>query len=82
MDFTRFMTENFAAFEYKTQEEVFTIIKYLTSVLSTVGMELLQIISPSHLLASLHDSPPDESSMAIDAEGPNLDGQHDLASDK
>lgn len=47
------MAENFAAFDYKTQEEVFTVIKYLTTVLSTTGMELLEMISPSHLLAQL-----------------------------
>ncbi|KAF8073449.1 hypothetical protein FPV67DRAFT_1559883 [Lyophyllum atratum] len=54
VDFTRYMAENFSAFDYKTQEEVFTVIKYLTSVLSTTGMQLLEIISPSHLLTHLH----------------------------
>ena len=49
------MAENFAAFDYKTQEEVLTVIKYLTSVLSTTGMQLLEIISPSHLLTHLHE---------------------------
>ncbi|TFK39055.1 hypothetical protein BDQ12DRAFT_682942 [Crucibulum laeve] len=56
VDFTRYMTENFATFDYKTQEEVFTVVKYLTSVLSTTGMQLLEIISPSHLLTHLHGS--------------------------
>ena len=50
------MAENFAAFDYKTQEEVLTVIKYLTSVLSTTGMQLLEIISPSHLLTHLHEN--------------------------
>ena len=50
----RYMAENFATFDYKTQEEVFTVIKSLTSVLSTTGMQLLEIISPSHLLTTLH----------------------------
>ena len=54
MDFTRYMTENFAAFEYKTQEELLTVIKSLTSVLSTSGMQLVEILSPSHLLTQLH----------------------------
>ncbi|KAF8968942.1 hypothetical protein BDZ97DRAFT_1797116 [Flammula alnicola] len=54
VNYTRFMAENFAAFDYKTQEEVLTVIKYLTSVLSTTGMQLLEIISPSHLLTHLH----------------------------
>lgn len=48
------MTENFAAFEYKTQEEVLTVLKYLTGVLSTTGMQLVENLSPSHLLSQLH----------------------------
>lgn len=52
------MAENFATFDYKTLEEVLTVIKYLTSVLSTTGMQLLEIISPSHLLTHLHGSQP------------------------
>ncbi|KAF9457433.1 hypothetical protein BDZ94DRAFT_1326256 [Collybia nuda] len=54
IDFTRYMAENFSAFDYKTQEEVFTVIKYLTTVLSTTGTQLLEIISPSHLLTHLY----------------------------
>ncbi|KXN83113.1 Protein rad9 [Leucoagaricus sp. SymC.cos] len=55
VDFTRYMAENFAAFDYKTQEEVITVIKFLTMVLSTTGMQLLEIVSPSHLLKQLHE---------------------------
>lgn len=51
------MAENFAAFDYKTQEEVFTVIKYLTSVLSTAGMQLVEVLSPSHLLSQLRGPP-------------------------
>jgi len=51
------MAENFATFDYKTVEEVLTVIKYLTNVLSTTGMQLLEILSPSHLLTHLHDNP-------------------------
>lgn len=51
------MTENFAAFDYRTQEEVLTVIKYLTSVLSTTGMQLVESLSPSHLLSQLHGAP-------------------------
>jgi cohesin loading factor subunit SCC2 len=47
------MAENFSAFDYKTQEEVLTILKHLTSVLSTAGMQLLAVLSPSHLLTQL-----------------------------
>lgn len=49
----RYMAENFAMFDYKTQEEVITVIKHLTVVLSTSGMHLLEMISPSHLLSQL-----------------------------
>jgi cohesin loading factor subunit SCC2 len=48
------MAENFASFEYKTLEEVLTVIKYLTNILSTTGMQILEIVSPSHLLTHLH----------------------------
>lgn len=54
VDFVRYMSENFAAFDYKTQEEVLTVLKYLTAVLSTTGMQLVETLSPSHLLAQLH----------------------------
>ncbi|KAJ3516976.1 hypothetical protein NLJ89_g794 [Agrocybe chaxingu] len=54
INYNRYMAENFAAFDYKTQEEVLTVIKYLTNVLSTTGMQLLEIVSPSHLLSQLH----------------------------
>lgn len=48
------MAENFAMLEYKTQEEVMTVIKYLTSFLSTTGVQILEVLSPSHLLSQLH----------------------------
>lgn len=54
VDFMRYMAENFATFDYKTQEEVITVIKHLTTALSTTGMQLLEMISPSHLLSQLH----------------------------
>ena len=55
MEFARYMAENFASFDYRTQEEVLTVLKYLTSVLSTTGMQLVELVSPSHLLKQLHD---------------------------
>jgi cohesin loading factor subunit SCC2 len=55
VDFVRYMAENFAAFEYKTQEEVLTVLKYLTSILSTSGMQLAETLSPAHLLKQLHE---------------------------
>ena len=55
IDFARYMAENFASFDYKTQEEVLTVAKSLTSVLSTTGMQVVESISPSHLLSQLRD---------------------------
>jgi len=70
VDFTRYMAENFASFDYKTQEEVITVIKYLTTVLSTTGTQLLETISPSHLLAQLHSiSQPIPIAQAPDGDG-------------
>lgn len=70
------MAENFAAFEYKTHEEVLTVLKYLTAVLSTAGMQLVETLSPSHLLAQLHaptstspDAPPSTAEMTSAASG-------------
>ena len=35
VDFSRYMAENFATLDYKTQEEVLTVIKALTNILAT-----------------------------------------------
>jgi cohesin loading factor subunit SCC2 len=51
------MAENFSALEYKTQEEVLTVIKYLTSVLSTIGMQLVETLSPWNLRDQLGTLP-------------------------
>ena len=67
MNYTRYMAENFATFDYKTQEEVFTVIKSLTSVLSTTGMQLLEIISPSHLLTTLHGTSQPEINIPVES---------------
>ncbi|KAI0292379.1 sister chromatid cohesion C-terminus-domain-containing protein [Russula brevipes] len=53
VDFARYMAENFAAFDYKTQEEVLLVVKNLTNVLSTAGMQCVEALSPGHLLAQL-----------------------------
>ncbi|KAJ3559315.1 hypothetical protein NM688_g422 [Phlebia brevispora] len=55
INFARYMAENFASFDYKTQEEVLTVLKYLTSVLSTTGSQIVELLSPSHLLTQLHE---------------------------
>lgn len=53
VNFARYMAENFAAFDYKTQEEVLLVVKSLTTVLSTAGMQCVEALSPGHLLAQL-----------------------------
>ncbi|KAI9448916.1 sister chromatid cohesion C-terminus-domain-containing protein [Russula earlei] len=53
VDFARYMAENFAAFDYKTQEEVLLVVKSLTNVLSTAGMQCVEALSPGHLLTQL-----------------------------
>ncbi|KAH0832222.1 sister chromatid cohesion C-terminus-domain-containing protein [Lanmaoa asiatica] len=55
VEFSRYMAENFATLDYKTQEEALTVIKHLTSILSTSGMQLIEVVSPSNLLAQLHE---------------------------
>ncbi|GJJ15616.1 hypothetical protein Clacol_009894 [Clathrus columnatus] len=49
VDFVRYMAENISAFDYKTQEEVLAVIRQLTSVLSVVGMALVETIAPTTL---------------------------------
>lgn len=66
VDFTRYMAENFATFEYKTQEEVFTVINFLTKELSTTGVQLLDVISPAHLLTHLHPPPPPSATPSLE----------------
>jgi len=39
--------------DYKTQEEVLTIIRQLTTVLSTTGLQLVELLFPSHLRKEL-----------------------------
>jgi cohesin loading factor subunit SCC2 len=85
VDFVRYMAENFASLDYKTQEEVITVIKHLTSVLSTAGMQVIDILSPSHLLVQLHDTQPADNALqqllpsdlpSIDRAFPNLPSSH------
>lgn len=40
----RFIAENMSAFDYKTQEEVLTVIRHLTHVLSVAGMHIVEIL--------------------------------------
>jgi cohesin loading factor subunit SCC2 len=52
--FARYMADNIACFEYKLQEDVLTVAKHLTSVLSTSGTQLVETVAPAHLLTQLH----------------------------
>lgn len=46
IDFVRYMAENLSALDYKTQEEVLTVIRHLTLVLSTAGMQVYAVWAP------------------------------------
>jgi cohesin loading factor subunit SCC2 len=50
------MAENFATLEYKMQEDVLTVIKHLTAMLLTTGMQMLELISPGLLLSCCSDN--------------------------
>ncbi|KAH9175682.1 hypothetical protein EDB89DRAFT_2135583 [Lactarius sanguifluus] len=67
VDFARYMAENFAAFDYKTQEEVLLVIKSLTNVLSTAGMQCVEALSPGNLLAQLQARPSQTAHLALPA---------------
>lgn len=71
--FIRYMAENFASFDYKTQEEVITVIKDLTAVLSVDGMRLLEIISPSNLISQLRGPAAGGETMDVDTQGQDQD---------
>ncbi|THG98726.1 hypothetical protein EW145_g7376 [Phellinidium pouzarii] len=51
--FVRYMAENFASFDYRTQEEVLTVVKTLTRELAETGALLVERIAPDNLLAQL-----------------------------
>ena len=52
--FARYMADNLASFEYKLQEDVLTVTRNLTSVLSTSGAQLVETVAPAQLLTQLH----------------------------
>lgn len=56
VNFTRYMAENFSSFDYRTQEEVLTVIKILTRELAETGALLVERIAPGNLLAQLKPS--------------------------
>ncbi|CAE6432892.1 unnamed protein product [Rhizoctonia solani] len=44
LDLVRYIAENISAFDYKTQEEILTVIRHLTHVLSVAGMHIVEIL--------------------------------------
>jgi cohesin loading factor subunit SCC2 len=68
IDFARYMAEIFSAFDYKTQEEVLLVVKSLTNVLSTTGMQCIEALSPGYLLAQLQ-APIGQQLLRIQADG-------------
>ncbi|EJD50599.1 hypothetical protein AURDEDRAFT_182486 [Auricularia subglabra TFB-10046 SS5] len=77
IDFARYMAENLATLDYKTLEEVLTIIRHLTSVLSVAGMQLVEVISPSNLLRQLHGDAEVALGNAMDVDGVVGKSPHD-----
>jgi len=64
--FARYKADNIACFEYKLQEDVLTVTKHLTSILSTWGAQLVETVAPAQLLTQLHgDSETDEERVAV-----------------
>ncbi|KZS93617.1 hypothetical protein SISNIDRAFT_454038 [Sistotremastrum niveocremeum HHB9708] len=64
IDFARYMAENVAALDYKTLEEVLTVIRHLTSVLSVAGTQIYDTYVPvADVLSS--------SQLSTVPEGPN-----------
>ncbi|KAG9034044.1 Sister chromatid cohesion protein 2 [Tulasnella sp. JGI-2019a] len=55
--FVRYMAENLSALDYKTQEEILTVIKHITSVLSVVGMQVAGIWRAQDGLSGPGESP-------------------------
>lgn len=56
VQFVRYMAENFSSFDYRTQEEVMTVVKTLTRELAETGALLVERIAPGNLLAQLRPS--------------------------
>ncbi|KIJ54752.1 hypothetical protein M422DRAFT_775001 [Sphaerobolus stellatus SS14] len=79
VDFIRYLAENVSAFDYKTQEEVLTVIRHLTSVLSVVGMALIETVAPTTLGDNLVEMAPPPSTPAQPAV-PNMDVSSPLSS--
>lgn len=67
--FARYMADNLACFEYKVQEDVLTVAKHLTSVLSTSGTQLVETVAPAHLLTQLHGGGGVDQERAVVSEG-------------
>lgn len=51
VNFVRYMAENFASFDYRSQDDIFTVLKVLTRELAETGAQVLERIAPGNLLA-------------------------------
>ncbi|KAI5117240.1 hypothetical protein M0805_001558 [Coniferiporia weirii] len=51
--FARYMVENFASFDYRSQEEVLIVVKTLTRELAETGALLVERIAPNNLMIQL-----------------------------
>lgn len=47
--FCRFLADNLAAFDYKTQEEVFVVVERLTAIISVTGVHIFDLLSRARL---------------------------------
>ncbi|EJC97952.1 uncharacterized protein FOMMEDRAFT_114738 [Fomitiporia mediterranea MF3/22] len=70
VNFVRYMAENFATFDYRTQEEVLTVLKTLTRELAESGSLLVERIAPGNLLAQLQSAPRTQEGMENQVQPP------------
>ena len=71
VQFARYMAENFASFDYRTQEEVLTVLKTLTRELAETGALLVERIAPGNLLTQLASAQASSESTDIMVPGPS-----------
>ncbi|KAF8607050.1 hypothetical protein BDV93DRAFT_436800 [Ceratobasidium sp. AG-I] len=66
-DLVRYIAENMSAFDYKTQEEILTVIRHLTHVLSVAGMHVVEILHQERRAQETSDSVRLHIAMEVDA---------------
>lgn len=65
--FCRFLADNLAAFDYKTQEEVFVVIERLTAIISVTGTHLFDLLARAKLDFADNSRPVDGQRVAVQA---------------